>query len=45
MHFMEHDDAEIVALCDVDKSTLAKAKEKCGGSQATYGDFRTIDRT
>ena len=40
--FMEHDDAEIVALCDVDKRTLAQAKQKCGGSQATYGDFRKI---
>jgi predicted dehydrogenase len=40
--FMEHDDAEIVALCDVDKRTLAKAKQKCGGSQATYGDFRKL---
>ncbi len=40
--FLTHDDVEIVALCDVDQSTLAKAKERCGGSQATYGDFRRM---
>ena len=40
--FMTHADMEIVALCDVDKQTLAKAKEKCGGTQDTYGDFRKL---
>jgi predicted dehydrogenase len=40
--FQTHDDMEIVALCDVDKRTLAKAKQKCGGTQDTYGDFRTL---
>ncbi len=40
--FMQQDDAQIVALCDVDKTTLAAAKQKCGGSQATYGDFRKM---
>lgn len=43
--FTTHDDMEIVALCDVDKQTLAKAKERCGGVPDTCGDFRTlIDR-
>jgi predicted dehydrogenase len=40
--FMTHADMEIVALCDVDVQTLAKAKEKCGGTQDTYGDFRKL---
>jgi predicted dehydrogenase len=40
--FMTHSDMEIVALCDVDKQTLAKAKEKCGGTQDTFGDFRKL---
>lgn len=40
--FMKHADMEIVALCDVDKRTLAKAKARCGGNQDTYGDFRKL---
>ena len=40
--FMTHADMEIVALCDVDKQTLAKAREKCGGTQDTCGDFREL---
>ena len=40
--FMAHDDTEIAALCDVDKRTLAKAKERCGGKPSTYGDFRKL---
>jgi predicted dehydrogenase len=43
--FQTHDDMEIVALCDVDSETLAKAKARCGGKPDTYGDFRqVIDR-
>jgi len=43
--FQKHDDMEIVALCDVDKATLAKRNEALGGNLATYGDFRKmIDR-
>ena len=40
--FMAHDDIEVVALCDVNKVTLAKAKEKVGGSPDTCGDFRKL---
>lgn len=40
--FVQHADMEIVALCDVDTRTLAKAKAKCGGTPETYGDFRKL---
>jgi predicted dehydrogenase len=43
--FAAHKDIEIVALCDVDKLTLAKARERVEGNVDTYGDFRRlIDR-
>jgi predicted dehydrogenase len=44
--FGKHDDAQIVAMCDVSKSTLEKANQKwADGKAATYGDFRKlIDR-
>ncbi len=43
--FMCHDDVEVVALCDVSKSTLEKAKQRTDGKADTYGDFRElIDR-
>ena len=43
--FLEHDDAEVVALCDVHKPTLDRAKGRAGEKAATYGDFRKlIDR-
>lgn len=43
--FSEHDDMQIVALCDVDRQTLESAKQKVAGSPDTYGDFRRlIDR-
>ena len=43
--FMKHDDMEIVALCDVCRSTLEKANARLDGKAATYGDFRKlIDR-
>jgi len=40
--FMMQDDIEIVALCDVDQNTLAKANEKVGGGKETCGDFRKL---
>jgi predicted dehydrogenase len=44
--FLEHDDAEIVALCDVDQVALGKARERLGGKPAAYGDFRKmLDQT
>jgi predicted dehydrogenase len=43
--FLKHDDMEIVALCDVAKSTLQKANARLDGKADTYGDFRRlIDR-
>ncbi len=40
--FLEHADAEVVALCDVDKPTLEKAKQRLDGKAATYEDFRRL---
>ena len=41
--FLTHDDAQLVALCDVDKGTLEKANQKWGQGKAdTYGDFRKL---
>ena len=40
--FAAHQDVEIVALCDVDKLTLGKARERVGGNVDTYGDFRRL---
>ena len=44
--FAQHKDAELVAMCDVSKSTLDEANQKwADGKAATYGDFRRlIDR-
>jgi len=43
--FLNHKDMEVAALCDVDKSILAKAKERIGTAATTSGDFRKmIDR-
>ena len=43
--FLEHDDMEIVALCDVDQTTLEKANARLDGKAGTYADFRKlIDR-
>jgi predicted dehydrogenase len=43
--FTRHSDIEVVALCDVQKSTLEKAKNRLGGKVDTYADFRqVIDR-
>ncbi len=43
--FLTHDDMEVAALCDVQGSTLAAAKErleKLGGKPDTYEDFRKV---
>ncbi|MCF6287088.1 MAG: Gfo/Idh/MocA family oxidoreductase [Candidatus Hydrogenedentes bacterium] len=40
--FMEHDDKEIVAICDVYEPYLSKQKERIGGNVETYSDFRKI---
>lgn len=40
--FLKHDDAEIVALCDVWQTSLDKAREKIGGKTAIYTDFRKM---
>lgn len=43
--FQKQADMEIVALCDVSKSTLEKAAARIGGKAELYGDFRKlIDR-
>ncbi len=41
--FLQHDDAQIVAMCDVCKSTLEQANQKwADGKAATCGDFRKL---
>lgn len=40
--FLNHDDMEIAALCDVSKSTLEKANARLDGKADTYGDFRQV---
>ena len=40
--FLTHDDIQIVALCDVDETTLQKANEQLGGKADTCGDFRKL---
>jgi len=40
--FLNHDDMEIAALCDVDKSTLARVRERLDGRPDTCGDFRRV---
>jgi predicted dehydrogenase len=37
-----HADAEIVALCDVDRHILEEAAERTGGSPALFGDYRLM---
>jgi predicted dehydrogenase len=44
--FSDHADMEIVALCDVCRSTLEAANGRLDGKADTYGDFRKlIDRS
>jgi len=40
--FGKHADCEVVALCDVQKSTLAAAAARLDGKPDTYGDFRKV---
>ena len=40
--FLQHQDCQIVALCDVDKRTLEKANGKVEGRAETYTDFRKM---
>ncbi|MBX3176986.1 MAG: Gfo/Idh/MocA family oxidoreductase [Candidatus Hydrogenedentes bacterium] len=40
--FLEHDDMEIVAICDVYEPYLAQQKERIGGNVETHKDFRKI---
>jgi predicted dehydrogenase len=40
--FRQHKDMEIVALCDVCKSTLAAASGRLEGKSTTYHDFREM---
>ncbi len=40
--FLKHDDAQIVALCDVQRSTLDKANARLDGKADTCGDFRRL---
>jgi predicted dehydrogenase len=40
--FMDHKDAEVVALCDVDKKILAAAVAEAGGKAETCTDFRKL---
>jgi len=40
--FQDQKDAEVAALCDVDKKVLAAAVAKAGGAVATYADFRKL---
>jgi predicted dehydrogenase len=40
--FLDHDDMQIVALCDVDEPTLLKANERLDGKADTYRDFRKM---
>jgi predicted dehydrogenase len=40
--FLEHADAEVVALCDVHRPTLQQANQRLGGKAATYEDFRQL---
>lgn len=43
--FLTHADAEVVALCDVNRTTLEKANRQLDGKAAAFGDFRKlIDR-
>jgi predicted dehydrogenase len=40
--FYPQPDAEIAAVCDVDKNYLERAKSMAGGRPDTYGDFRKM---
>jgi predicted dehydrogenase len=40
--FQENKDADLVALCDVNKTTLEEANARLEGKAATFGDFRKM---
>jgi predicted dehydrogenase len=40
--FLEHADAEVVALCDVHRPTLEKARQRLDGKPDAYEDFRKL---
>lgn len=40
--FLTHDDAQVVALCDIDSETLAKRRQKIKGDVRLYHDFRKL---
>jgi predicted dehydrogenase len=40
--FVQRDDVDVVALCDVDRRHLDKAKAKVGKDCKAYGDFREL---
>ena len=40
--FLENKNVDIVALCDVSRSTLERANARLGGKAETYGDFRKM---
>jgi len=40
--FRTHADVEIVALCDVSASTVAKTNNRIGGKAQTFSDFRKL---
>jgi len=39
---LEHADAELVALCDVDQTALEKQNEQLGGGKDLYRDYREL---
>ena len=40
--FSKHDDCEVVALCDVNSSTVSAVAKRLGGKPDTCGDFRKL---
>jgi len=40
--FLKHDDMEVVAFCDVDKTVLEAVKKRLSGKPDTYEDFRRL---
>ena len=40
--FMRHPDVEIVAVCDVDRMALERARDMADGRPSTYGDYRRL---
>ena len=40
--FLQHDDAEVAAICDVYKPYLEEARQKIGKPVKSYADFRDL---